>query len=916
MPSNNLTTQENKAEHLPEQIRAFYDYFQPWEVWLMRYKQKGNPHLERIKNFEEFMLAIKRFNNDDEQCCAYAGLNPYVTWRNNDNVTYLKNLFFDIDGSNEEFLEIKAHVEELGLKWKFDVNSGRGKYLIIPVTPTAIDDSNRTEIYNLTASVIDYFNEKFKALDVRCKDVSRISRVWGSIHYKNVVEHKGEPLQCRLMHEQVVTTEEMSKNLEIAQGIAAERKSQYKLFNDSTVGECYACDAILTRPLLPTQEKGESSTGFNDRLGKNLAIYAYRMYGRPGLELVRKCYNIRDKNPKEADGWFKKTEANPDFKLNCYEIKHYLEENYTDMFDTRCKRCLREKRNRIIYTDEPGNISGLKEKYKSRLKFFITNREKFDGLVNPSEQGDTKNLFVVASIYPRGGKNKNRTKTFQQVVTMDDIENIGSNFEMFYIGEPLPNSSRDVFRHEKAGFYRYEMREGDRKYILLSEKKIEYGENIITGMIVEVNGKCTIAEGLALRNTQQLVFSYDAQSKLKSLNNDEELFKLVDFTEQDLIDSIYTKIEGGKTVVFRQPKFVNIMVLAWLLSGKKNYPVHINIIGSPHCGKTELLERISELLDEPIMDCGGSTIKYLIPSFHGSVPEIGALFKSRRVCLLDEMINMLARTGKKSEDASEVFITANNILEHKKNHEFGSGKGTIKMSMRSKVISVNNPITGKTIEETFKILPQAYMDRFLPVRFSHNYGLYVASNKHIITPEHQPIKKYVLQSIMDYLNSFTIDYDKVLYENVIKEIAPTIPSELSFFFSSRTSSHHLPLMLDGIVKLRCLLEKDSTWTAKPCDFARLQDWLRDWVSWWWDEKLPEGKNVGKFLNSEQATIIELVGKSILRESLNKKLEERNIERKYNLKFLYDNKILGSDSNSVFPLVDIKKQELDLSDLEV
>ena len=876
-------------------------------------QQKENPHIVPVKNFEDFLVAVKKYNNDSEMCCVYAGVNPYKTWRLNDNVTFLKQLFFDIDCTNEEeFVEIRQCAEELGMTWSKHINSGRGKYLLFPVTPVEITDSNRGEIYNLVASVIDFFNEKFKALDVRCKDVSRISRVWGTVHYKNVIEHKGLPLQCCVVAEQEVSDEQKTKNLAAAYKIASERKQEYKLFNDSTVGECYACDSVLENPLPALVAVGDSGSGFNDRLGKNLAIYAYRMFGRNGLELVRKCYSNRDKNPKEADGWFKKAESDPDFKLNCYEIKNYLEKFYPTVHCTQCNRCMREKRNRIVYTDEPDSIRDLKEKYKRRLKYFIASREMFDGIVSPSEQGDIKQLYIVGSIY----KSENRReRNFQKVLNMEDLEqNNFDNYEMYYFGEMLPNRNREVVKYEKAGFFRYELKEGDRNYILLSEKKIPFGENIVKGMIVEVNGKYTVAEGVCFKGTQQVIFVHSHKPKLTELNNDEELFKLVNFSEQELINTVYTKYEGNKVVTFKQPSFINTLVLAWLFSGKKNYPLHINIVGMPHCGKTELLERISELLNEEIMDCGGSTIKALIPSFHGTTPEIGALFRSRRVCMLDELINMLARTGRKSEETSDMFITANNILEHKKNHKFGSGKGNVMMSMHAKVIAVNNPATGKSIKETFAIMRVAFMDRFLPIRFSSNYKLYVSSGN-AVEEGGKTVKKFAFQSIMDYLNSFVTDFNKARYNDCLSEIRPVVPEELRFFFSSRISSHHFLLILDGIVKIRCLLEKDCSWAANERDYARFTDWLRDWVRWWWDDKLPQGKTITKMLNAEQLSILEIVGNGISRVILVKMLEERNIEMKYNLKFLYDNGILGNADNKIFPLVDVNENEINIEELE-
>jgi len=207
------------------------------------------------------------------------------------------------------------------------------------------------------------------------------------------------------------------------------------------------------------------------------------------------------------------------------------------------------------------------------------------------------------------------------------------------------------------------------------------------------------------------------------------------------------------------------------------------------------------------------------------------------------------------------------------------------------------------------------MDRFLPVRFSMNYKLYVSGGKYAVKGA-KTIKKFVFQSVMDYLSSFLVDYDKHTYDKCIAEIKPLVPEVLSFFFTSRTTSHHLRLVLDGIVKTRCLLEKDSTWVATEQDYARFTDWLRDWVKWWWDEKLPEGKTVTKILNTEQKAIVELVGKGTSRTTLIKYLKERNIEMKYNMKFLYDNGVLGNDDNNVYPLIDTNESELNIDDIEV
>ena len=905
--------------HKLSELKKYFEYFKPAEITFIKYGEDCPVIIKKIDNFNQFRNLILKYNNEDSKYCAYCCINSHVSNRLINNVNVVDKIFFDIDcyDNKEEAEEIKQELDSNKIKWEYHVKSGMGRYLFIPIKPIIIDDENRNSVCNFVASVTDYFNEKFKSLDSRCKDISRLSRVWGSLNYKYVLKdkNKGEALLCESLQKQDITKLDKLNNLEIIKKLASERKHCYPIFSDQTIDECYACEELIKNPLNDEIE----NTGFNDKLGKNLTIYCCRKYGKGGLNKARKIYRFRKKNSQEADGWFKKAENDKDFKLNCFEIQNYLNQFYPDIKIDTCKKCMMERKNRIVYTNEKDGIKDLKEKYRKKFKFFIKNDEKFKGIVTPSEQGDAKRMFNVGWVT----RNKKREKKidYSLELTYEDINKPYDELHDFiFLGEKNPDSRVvEVKKIETAFFYRYIFKEGDAEYVLLSERKLDYEETIVYGMTLDIDDKTLIGDRTAFLSSKiPIIFLHHHKTKQVKFSSIVEVFNKVDMHKQEFLDNLFSHYNSREQLAtYHQPKFINNLVLSFLLSGKLKYPLHINIIGPPNCGKSELISCLSDKFKEEVVACGNSTFKGLIPSFYGTIPNLGKLLSTRRLCLLDELLDMIQRSGDASKgDVASMFTTSNNILEHKK-VTYSSGKSSISNSvMRSRVLSANNPLRGRTEQETIESMPPQFMDRFLLVRFTNNYKKYVSRRKGEVLLVERSLTDEEIVGVVDFFQSFLTEFDEGRVLDIIDRIKPYSQPYMIPFLEGRMTSHHIFLLFDGLIKSRCLFEHSNNFEAVDEDYKNLENFLKDYNKWWWDDKIPEGSKVQNFLTKELNILIILVGDGIYRNRLKELLFERNIEVDYNLKFLYDNKILKTDGNNYITRINRECEELELDDVKL
>jgi hypothetical protein len=86
-------------------------------------------------------------------------------------------------------------------------------------------------------------------------------------------------------------------------------------------------------------------------------------------------------------------------------------------------------------------------------------------------------------------------------------------------------------------------------------------------------------------------------------------------------------------------------------------------------------------------------------------------------------------------------------------------------------------------------------------------------------------------SILDYLHNFNAEYDMEKVIKIYESVMPLLSETLKRHYESR-HKHHIECIIDGIVKTRCLLEHDSTFTAKECDYLILEEIWKNVIKSW------------------------------------------------------------------------------------
>ena len=123
-------------------------------------------------------------------------------------------------------------------------------------------------------------------------------------------------------------------------------------------------------------------------------------------------------------------------------------------------------------------------------------------------------------------------------------------------------------------------------------------------------------------------------------------------------------------------------------------------------------------------------------------------------------------------------------------------------------------------------------------------------------------------------------------------------------YETRYKNHHIQLLLDGIIKTRCLFEHDPTFTAKEIDYLNL-DKL-------WDTIISNYNVSNRSITSEQEVIMEMIGDKDVEEQLVKdECKKRAIDYEYNTKTLIDYDYLLLESG-IFKRKREKSYELSLN----
>jgi len=383
-------------------------------------------------------------------------------------------------------------------------------------------------------------------------------------------------------------------------------------------------------------------------------------------------------------------------------------------------------------------------------------------------------------------------------------------------------------------------------FIVLSKDLLDAGEYVLSGMVVQVDDNKILTESARLPSKLPFFFIQKAKNRIIQYKSHAEFFAQMDVmqvTEKNTFNYPFTIVVGGKNYLMKQPEWFKWLMWSWLTHHPSGiiavYPLHILITGIKHTGKSVLLNCLHARSKEvnSVFSGANSTLKSLVPSFSQKPPKPGYLVEANRFAFCDEFLRCVLSSSQSSmtDDRREERIAMmNDLLEHQK-REMGSGVAKIRPNTTARVLAATNPVRDTyTMEDLLRTSDESFLSRWL-VYYQNEDSDHV---KIIRRSKDKKLEEYKWNaelntwvSIFDYLQSFPAKWNDEKVAEIQEEVIPVLSTELHRHYDAR-HSHHIDCVMDGIIKTRCLFERDETFTAQPQDYERLRDvWCKVITSW-------------------------------------------------------------------------------------
>jgi hypothetical protein len=419
----------------------------------------------------------------------------------------------------------------------------------------------------------------------------------------------------------------------------------------------------------------------------------------------------------------------------------------------------------------------------------------------------------------------------------------------------------------EKSYWVYDVVDSGEHYIIFCDKKIENQEvHTFNGMKVKVPHKKEFDKNLACRGSANLFFCKTAESTIKPISKDAIIPYTKKFIEDYGIDKEeYTGLmtdyifihENGN--IYRQPEDYMRMRNSHLLSAKEEgYPLHPVIWSSPGLGKTCEAECTDRIFQEGILEAGNSTPKALIQSFKEKPANPGYLLTRNRIGIIDELMKMIDNQISNSRGMSDVknqLGQLNMILEHKRRTVGSGNDNTLTSEATAKVIIFTNPsMKSDCLYEELRVLDASTFTRIMPWVKDKAHERFIENNKLLKCADTYSIycKKFDIENenvlykgqvfarrlrdfyitIYDSCQHFSCKVDFSRVEQIFKSSVEISKNQLKTLWKRR-GFHHTKLLLDGIVKFRCIFEDlDSNFEAIDKDYDNLERILVRMVQSW------------------------------------------------------------------------------------
>lgn len=402
-------------------------------------------------------------------------------------------------------------------------------------------------------------------------------------------------------------------------------------------------------------------------------------------------------------------------------------------------------------------------------------------------------------------------------------------------------------------FWIYKLIYNNKEYILFSKEELRSQEYEISGMNVEIDDLSEVGKYLKFKSISSIFFVENAKSSILTLSKKEliEYTKENNITKDKFMEILFTKDDGN---VYLHPTQFNEITVCSLLSGKfEGYPLSLMIMGPVGTGKTFFMECIYAKFKESegIFEAANSTIKGLIPSFKEIPPNPGYILRCNRIAFIDELMKMIEHAKQSSKRyVLLMFGQLNMLLEHKE-RTIGSGNNNLKTQSTSKILIATNPLIGKNnLREHLKEIDQTTLSRMLiwvqdieHVKFVRKKNYYQNPEiKHLINSKYDKREKCIeyylgvllkkFLTIYDSCNAFIIEFDYDRIKEIFNRLISNLEGQLKEMYDAR-GLHHLVLLLDGLVKMRCLfVDYDDSFKANDDDYIKLEEMglaiIRSW----------------------------------------------------------------------------------------
>jgi len=453
------------------------------------------------------------------------------------------------------------------------------------------------------------------------------------------------------------------------------------------------------------------------------------------------------------------------------------------------------------------------------------------------------------------------------------------NKKHFFFFDEDFDKRHDGFQRDSFAldFWLYKVVSEDYKeYYILSDEKLP--TNCICtfkGMSIEVSDFAEMSRSMKIKSLSRLFILKEFDSDIKILTKEQLITytKEREINEEDWLSFLAYHKFG---TLNRFPYETEMLKSAFILSGKtEEWPLNLAVVGPTGTRKTMgHIETTAYKFSEDTLICEGanSRIKGLSPSFKEKPADQGFLAKSNRVGFIDEIGKMIEfESNKHQSNIQNILGELNFLLEHKKRTVNSGNDNSCEVQASAKFLFVTNPVSNKhNIYQHVGLIDPTMMSRILWWVQDDEEQTFVLSEKGIIkippTPRQAQVNSKKLYNSIENRKTYSKyrgmlgvlswcrgkissrDEFLTLFDTCYSFICEINDEEvkklvnLSILLAKEPMKstvwkprafHHVYLLIDGLVKHRCLFKDyDSTFTPKQEDYDLAERILIRMVKSW------------------------------------------------------------------------------------